>query len=57
MRSYWTREFLARRVDRCYFLAAWAKAAEKRKAYLQLARYYRGLLARMHALARLQQTV
>jgi hypothetical protein len=45
MRNYWTRDFLMRRIDRCYLIAAWAKAAERREAYLELARHYRGLLA------------
>jgi hypothetical protein len=47
MRKLWTRDFLMRRIDRCYLIAAWAKAAERRKAYLELARYYRRLLAAM----------
>lgn len=44
MRSLWTRDFLMRRIDRCYLIAAWAKAAERRDAYLERARYYRSLL-------------
>jgi hypothetical protein len=47
MRSFWTREFLTRRIDRCYLIASWAKAAEKRARHLELARYYRKLLASM----------
>lgn len=47
MRSFWTRDFLMRRIDRCYLIASWAKAAERRKVYLELARYYRRLLASM----------
>jgi hypothetical protein len=47
MRNFWTRDFLMRRIDRCYLIAAWAKAGERRKAYLERARYYRELLASM----------
>lgn len=47
MRKFWTREFLMRRIDRCYLVASWTKAAEKRTLHLELARYYRELLARM----------
>ena len=49
MRSLWTHDFLMRRIDRCYLVAAWTNAAEKRTAHLERARYYRGLLARMPA--------
>lgn len=49
MRSFWTRDFLTRRIDRCYLVAAWAKAAERRRVHLELARYYRRLLAGMSA--------
>jgi hypothetical protein len=44
MRSFWTRDFLTRRIDRCYLVAAWTKTADKRKAHLELARYYRRIL-------------
>jgi hypothetical protein len=47
MRNFWTREFLMRRIDRCYLIAAWAKAADRRRVHLELARYYRALLASM----------
>ena len=47
MHGFWTREFLMRRIDRCYLIAAWTKAAEKRKMFLELARHYRRLLASM----------
>lgn len=47
MRSLWTHDFLMRRIDRCYLVASWTDAAEKRKAHLERARYYRGVLARM----------
>ena len=47
MQGFWTREFLMRRIDRCYLIAAWTKAAEKRTMHLELARYYRKLLASM----------
>lgn len=49
MRKHWTRDFLMRRIDRCYLIAAWAKAAHRRKVHLELARYYRKLLASMPA--------
>jgi hypothetical protein len=47
MRSFWTRDFLTRRIDRCYLIAAWTKVAEKRDAHLELARYYRKILSSM----------
>jgi len=47
MQPFWTRDFLVRRIDRCYLVASWARAAERRDAYLQLARYYRAVLGRM----------
>jgi hypothetical protein len=47
MRSFWTRDFLTRRIDRCYLVAAWTKVADKRKAHLELARYYRRILSGM----------
>lgn len=49
MRTTWTKDFLGRRIDRCYLIAAWTRIAEKREAYLKLARYYRGVLASMSA--------
>jgi hypothetical protein len=45
MRIFWTREFLARRIDRCYLIAAGARRPEKRILHLELARYYRNVLA------------
>ena len=45
MRSFWTRDFLTRRIDRCYLVAAGAKVPEKRKIHLELARYYRRILS------------
>jgi hypothetical protein len=45
MRSFWTREFLTRRIDRCYLIAAGARRAEKRKLHLEMARYYRKVLS------------
>lgn len=45
MRSFWTRDFLMRRIDRCYLVAAGAKVPEKRKMHLELARYYRRMLS------------
>ena len=47
MHHLWTRDFLTHRIDRCYLIAAWTRAADKRKAYLELARSYRRLLAKM----------
>ena len=47
MRTIWTRDFLMRRIDRCYLIAAWTKIAEKRVAHLERARHYRRLLANM----------
>lgn len=47
MRTVWTRDFLIRRIDRCYLIAAWARAAERRALYLGLAHHYRRLLARI----------
>lgn len=44
MRSFWTRDFLTCRIDRCYLVASWAKARDRRQAYLALARRYRKLL-------------
>lgn len=45
MRSFWTRSFLTRRIDRCYLIAAAARIPEKRRIHLELARYYRRMLA------------
>ena len=45
MRSFWTRDFLRRRIDRCYLIAAGSKRPEKRELHLLLARYYRQVLA------------
>lgn len=45
MPKLWSRDFLIRRIDRCYLIAAAAKRPEKRKLHLELARYYRGMLA------------
>ncbi|HEX8057063.1 MAG TPA: hypothetical protein VF481_10400 [Novosphingobium sp.] len=45
MRSFWTRSFLTRRIDRCYLIAAAARLPEKRRIHLELARYYRRMLA------------
>ncbi|KTR83345.1 hypothetical protein [uncultured Novosphingobium sp.] len=44
MRTLMTREFLLRRIDRCYLVAAGARRAEKRTLHLELARYYRKVL-------------
>ena len=47
MHGFWTREFLMRRMDRCYLIACWARAADRRAAYLRLAHQYRAVLAGM----------
>lgn len=44
MRRLWNRDFLTRRIDRCYLIAAGAKLPQKREIYLELARYYRKVL-------------
>lgn len=49
MRNFWTREFLTRRINRCYLIAAGAKIPEKRMLHLELARHYRALLASISA--------
>ncbi|MBC2666150.1 hypothetical protein H7F51_11535 [Novosphingobium flavum] len=45
MRSSWSRDVLARRIDRCYLIAARTKIADKRERYIGLARDYRAQLA------------
>lgn len=57
MRANRTSDFLMRRIDRCYLVASWTKVAEKRKAHLELARYYRGLLASLSSRNQLPQPV
>lgn len=47
MAHVWNRDSLNRRIDRCYLLAACARAPEKRIAHLERARHYRGVL--LHA--------
>ena len=47
MRRTWTRDFLMKRIDRCYLIAAWTKDRVKRITYLKRARHYRALLASM----------
>ncbi len=47
MHRFWSRAFVMRRIDRCYLIATWSKAEERRTRYLKLARYYRDLLVRM----------
>ncbi len=44
MARFWNRDFLTRRIDRCYLIAAGAKNPEKRKVHLELARHYRRIL-------------
>lgn len=45
MGRLWNREFLTRRIDRCYLIAAGTRNIEKRKLHLHLARHYRQILA------------
>ena len=40
-----TRQSLARRIDRCYLVAAGTRISTKRSHYLELARHYRRVLA------------
>lgn len=47
MRKFWTRDFLTRRIDRCYLVASWARTEEKREIHLGRARHYREMLARL----------
>jgi hypothetical protein len=47
MRNVWSRDFLTRRIDRCYLIAAWTKEAAKRAAHLELARHYRRMLSNL----------
>jgi hypothetical protein len=47
MRIGWSSDVLARRIDRCYLIAAWTRVAEKRDHYLAMARHYRAVLARL----------
>ncbi|MBB3954278.1 MULTISPECIES: hypothetical protein [Novosphingobium] len=45
MAQAWSADFLIRRIDRCYLLAACARHPEKRDRHLKRARHYRGVLA------------
>ncbi len=45
MTRFWSRDFLTRRIDRCYLIAAGTRNSEKRKSHLELARHYRRILA------------
>ena len=45
MPSLWSRDFLTRRIDRCYMIAVAARAPEKRQTHLALARHYRSILS------------
>ena len=49
MQTLWSRDFLTRRIERCYLIAAWARAEGRRNAYLELARHYRALLSSLSA--------
>ena len=44
-----TRESLARRIDRCYLVAAGTRISTKRRHYLEQARHYRRVLAALAA--------
>ncbi len=45
MTRFWSRDFLTRRIDRCYLIAAGTRNSEKRTIHLELARHYRRILA------------
>lgn len=45
MQVTWTRDALARRIDRCYLVAAGTRITAKRQHYITLARGYRAVLA------------
>jgi hypothetical protein len=51
MARTWSADFLIRRIDRCYLLAACAKRPDKRDRHLERARHYRGILADTQELA------
>jgi hypothetical protein len=40
----WNHDFLVRRIDRCYLIAAGTKVPEKRAIHLELARHDRRIL-------------
>ena len=45
MANFWSHEFLTRRIDRCYLIAAGSRTPEKRQAHIERARHYRAVLA------------
>ena len=47
--NLWNTEFLVRRIDRCYLIAAGARRPEKRARHHERARFYRRVLARILA--------
>jgi len=49
MAPVWNRDFLTRRIDRCYLLAAHARAPERRLVHLERARHYRSVLSQSAA--------
>lgn len=49
MRRILEGDALMRRIDRCYLVASWARAPERREAYLSRAREYRLLLVKAGA--------
>jgi hypothetical protein len=51
------RDFLTRRIDRCYLIAAGARAAHKRKVHLELARHYRTLLGSISEKAPVERAI
>jgi len=44
MARFNSRDYLTRRIDRCYLIAAGTRIPEKRKVHLELARHYRRIL-------------
>jgi hypothetical protein len=57
MSWFWNRDFLTRRIDRCYLIAAGTKKPHKREAHLELARRYRRLLSSLSDYAVMQPEV
>lgn len=57
MTWFHNRDFLTRRIDRCYLIAAGARIPHKRKVHLELARHYRSLLSTLTERPRHEQAV
>lgn len=47
MTCFRSRDFLTRRIDRCYLIAAAAREPDRRAQHLELARHYRQVLTRV----------